>query len=327
MKRHIFSILFVCLTSVLTAQVNTRFSQLNFAPGINNPAALALDGTIMADLIYRNQWSGLDGAPVTFGFNGQYELMSDMAVGLNVYHDRIGVFQTTSIQGQYAYRLLFSGSRALIFGAGVGMDNKVVDYASTTTTISQDPVFANTYSRVVFNSSVGTYYRAPKFYVGLSIPQMFDAGFNSIGKARLKYQFHYFMNMGFYLGNGNYTFNPHIQVKAIQNAPLAADLILRNTFAGRWSLVLGYRSENALIAGFDVLITPNVRAGYSFNYNVGTLSRTKGMANEVYLGLGFPYGNSREDFGKRRYTSRKMAPKSDFKRRSNRNTKKRLIHR
>ena len=89
------------------SQTGVRFSQLNFLQGVNNPAALCLDASIMVDMVARNQWMGVEGAPTTFAVNGQYEFLDDMAVGLNVIHDRIGVHQTTNVSGQYAYRLFY----------------------------------------------------------------------------------------------------------------------------------------------------------------------------------------------------------------------------
>lgn len=327
MIRVLIIALFFSFSSETFGQSNMRLSQLNFAQGMNNPAALAYDGEIMVDMVARNQWFGVDGAPWTFALNGQYELMSDMAVGLNVYHDRIGVIETTSFSGQYSYRLLFENARALNFGLGLGADNFILDYASSTTTMLNDPAFAASYYRLVFNSSVGLYYYSPSFYVGASMPSMFNPTFNNNGKASLVLDPHYYLSAGFYFGSGNYTFNPHLQIKAVRNAPIAGDLILRNTFMGRFSLVLGYGTENSLIAGFDILISPMVRAGYSFNYDVGRLSRVKGVSNELYLGLAFPYRNDRNDFGKRRYVGNKGSFKNDYRRKTNRVNNRRLIHR
>lgn len=305
----------ICLTNGFSfGQRTIRWSQLNFVQGINNPAALAVDGEIMFDLIARNQWFGFAGAPTTFAFNGQYELVEDMAVGLSVFHDRVGVYQTTSISGQYAYRLFRSNGDVVAFGLGLGIDNYLIDYANTFTIQQGDPEFAASYSRVLFNGSVGAYYYAPSFYVGLSAPELYKPVFTD-GKAGIKLDPHYYLSAGFYLDAGeNFTFNPHLQVKATSNAPIAGDLILRNTFRGRFSIVVGYRSENSIIAGFDMLISPMVRAGYSFNYDVAKLSRAKGMSNELYFGMAFPYRSDRSDFGKRRYLDNKGGWRRDYKR-------------
>jgi type IX secretion system PorP/SprF family membrane protein len=301
-------------------QTGIRFSQLNFAQGINNPAAIAFDGQIMVDMIGRSQWMGFDGAPNTFALNGQYEIEGDMAVGLNVFHDRIGVNQTTAVSGQYAYRLFTQTGRVIAMGVGLGIDNHIIDYGSSTTTIPDDPAFMNSYSRVLFQASVGGYYYAPRFYAGVSLPEIFQPRFESSGKARPRPLLQYYFNAGWFISGGeNYTFNPNIQVKAVENAPLAGDLILRNTFMGRFSVVVGYRTEHSVIAGIDMLITPMLRAGYSFNHDVGKLARAKGMSNELYIGMAFPYRNSRNDFDRRRYVSTKGGFKRTYRKHQNRN--------
>ena len=313
----IFTLFLLIASNGLFAQNTIRFAQINFAQGVNNPASLAYDGKIMADLIVRNQWFGVEGAPTTVAFNGQYEIDANMAVGLNVFHDRIGAEMTNSFSGQYAYRLNLDYYRSVSFGIGLGLDNKVVNFRETTTTIADDPTFANeSYSRVFFNGSFGIFYNTPKFYVGASIPKLTqntrdgkDGGF----RPRL---WHYYASTGLYLGSKKYTFNPHFQLKVAMNAPIAADLILRNTFSNRFSFIVGYRTENSIIAGVDFLISEYARIGYSFNYDVGKLAKVKGVSNELYLGLAFPYNSDRSTFSRRKFVGRKGAPKRDYRKRS-----------
>lgn len=300
-------------------QSTIRFSQLNFSQAVYNPAAIAIDGEIMVDMIARNQWFGFEGAPTTLALAAQYEIVEDMAVGLNVFHDRIGVAQTTSIQGQYSYRLFTNYTDALIFGIGAGVDNYILDYQSSTVIEDLDPMFMNYYSRLMFNASLGLYYYTPTWYAGFSTPNIFSPQFDlTSGVGKIKPFPHYYLNAGVYIDAGaNYTLNPHLQVKVTRGAPVAGDLIIRNTFQGRWSFVVGYRTENSIIAGLDFLITPYCRAGYSFNYDVGKLARTKGMSNEIYLGIAFPYRNDRNDFGERRYVNNKGGWKREYRRKTN----------
>lgn len=304
------------------AQNFQRYSQLNFTQGFMNPAALAIDARMQADIIYRNQWYKFDGAPKTFAANAQYELAPDMAVGLNFYNDQIGKYQNNAVNAQYAYRLLFDNSNSLIFGVGAGIESKSADLASTVTIDPNDPVFAQGYSKVFFQSSFGMYYYSPMFYIGASIPQMFQTNFSDEDGFRPG-RFHYYASTGWYLDAGeNYTFNPNLQVKIARGAPIQGDLVLRNTFMGRWSLVVGYRTENSIIAGVDFLVTPWMRMGYSFNHDVGRLAQNKGMSNEIYLGVGFPYRNSRYDFGEPRYIDRKGGFRRDYRRKYHRKRKR-----
>lgn len=314
MKLIILVILsFVAYSSM--AQNTTRFSQFNFAQGVNNPSALALDGDFMVDLIMRHQWLGVDGAPGTIALNGQYALDNDNAVGFNYFYDKIGAQESHSFNGQYAYRVRFSADRYLALGASVGIDNRVIIFTGNELGDPNDPAFstAGAYSRVFFNAGVGLFYNSPNFYFGASIPKLFqntrigdESGFQPP-------RWHYYGTLGGYIPVGSkFIFNPHLQLKLTANAPVSADLILRNTFVNRFSIVVGYRTEQSLIAGVDFLVSQNFRLGYSFNYDIGPLSKVKGMSNELYLGFAFPYNSDRYNFGKRRYLSRKGGYKNDY---------------
>ena len=138
-------------------------------------------------------------------------------------------------------------------------------------------------------------------------------------------RWHYMLSTGFYIDAGeNYTFNPHIQIKGAVNTPLSADLILRNTF-GLWSFIVGYRTENSIIAGVDFLLTEYFRVGYSFNYTIDRLASTKASSNELYLGFAFPYRSDRYDFGRRRYIDGKGKPRNDWKKNSQRKRRKKGV--
>lgn len=321
--------LIVFLTHTLSAQNTTRYSQFNFAQGINNPSALALDGDFMVDLMMRHQWLGVDGAPTTIALNGQYALNNDNAVGFNYFYDKIGAQEFHSFNGQYAYRVRFSADRYLALGASVGIDNRVIIFTGDELGDPNDPAFSTSgaYSRVFFNAGVGLFYNSPNFYFGASIPKLFQN--TRIGKegGLQALRWHYYGTVGGYIPVGSkFTFNPHLQLKITANAPVSADLILRNTFVNKFSVVVGYRTEQSLIAGVDFLVSQNFRLGYSFNYDIGPLSKVKGMSNELYLGFAFPYNSDRYNFGKRRYISKKGGFKKDYRKtyrrkRSNRGQK------
>lgn len=311
-----FKLIFTfCVFSVSTSfgQNTPRYSQFNFAQGVNNPAALAIDSKIMVDMIFRHQWFGLEGAPTTGAINAQYEIYHDMAAGLNVSYDLIGVNHATQISGQYAYRAYLENNNAFIFGISLGLDQRVNDLPSAQLTDIDDPAFANRYSKVHFNAGFGMYYYSPKFYFGASIPQLFQSIEKSNFSGFQPPNWHYYFTTGFYIDGGeNYRLNPNIQIKTALNTPVQADLILRNTFMNAWSLNIGYRTENSLIAGADFLVGGRYRMGYAINYDLGKLSRAKGMSHELYVGIGLPYHNSREEFSQRKYLNRKASHKRDF---------------
>ncbi len=314
MSRYSLLFLGVLSASIAFGQNTPRFSQFNFAQGVNNPAALAIDSKIMVDMIFRNQWLGIEGSPSTGAINAQFELYHDMAAGLSVSYDLIGVNHATQVSGQYAYRAYLANNNALIFGLSLGMDQRVNDLTSAQLTDANDVAFAERYSKMHFNAGFGMYYHSPQFYIGASIPQLFQSIPKSNESGFQPQRWHYYLTTGFYIDGGeNYRLNPNIQIKAAMNTPIQADLTLRNTFYNSWSLVVGYRSENSLIAGFDFLIGGRYRCGYSINHDVGKLARSKGLSHELYMGIGLPYHNSREEFSQRKYLNRKAVTKRDFR--------------
>jgi type IX secretion system PorP/SprF family membrane protein len=266
-----------------------RFSQYNFVKSIYNPAALGADASYTADLIYRNQWNGIEGAPQTIAANGSYDINPNMAVGLNFYNDKIGFNQNNSFSAMYSYRLLFEKRKYLSFGLGLGGDNVAFGGQQATTTVSGDPAFNGSYSKFSFNASFGIYYRTSKFYAGLSMPELFQNKLSGADAGFKVKRWHYMAIAGYYFElSENFILTPSAQIKVAINAPLQADILLRGIYQNIGATV-GFRTEQSMIFGLDYMVKEKVRIGYSFNYDVGQLARAKGMSNEIYLGLGLPY--------------------------------------
>jgi type IX secretion system PorP/SprF family membrane protein len=305
---------FLLITSSLFGQNTIRFSNFNFTKSIYNPATLADEAPVTADLVYRTQWLGLEGAPSTFGFNGAYEINDLMAVGLNFYNDRIGLNQTNSISAMYSYRLIFDDRNYLGFGLGVGVDNISWNLNEASTIQANDPVFSMGYSKWAFNSSFGLYYRNPKFYAGISIPQLFQNTLFGADKGLKLIRFHYHALAGYYFQiSDRFTFHPSAQIKYTWNAPIQGDIILRGIFSDL-GFSAGYRSENTIVAGLDYTFINRLRIAYSANYDLEPIARSKGWSHEIYLGIGLPYYNSRVGMDGRIYVNRKGGYKGNYRR-------------
>jgi len=311
----------ICYTILVSISINAfsqntpRFSQFNVSKGLMNPAAVGTEAKISSEIIYRSQWLGVKGAPSTGGFVFGAELLPSMAVGLTAMYDQVGIAKTTTIQAAYAYRLIFNEEQYLSLGASLGVQNVNADYAAVQLTNQSDNAFNRGFNQWLFNASVGMYYNGPKMYAGFAIPELVQNVYRGDDKGFRPNRWHYYLSSGFYLGkeSSNYTFNPCVQVKLTPNAPVQADLLLRNIFRGTFAFTVGYRSENALIAGMDFMIANKARIGYSFNYNLGPYSQMTGSSHEIYLGFGLPYYYEGGRFQKRKYMNKKGNYSSTYK--------------
>ncbi len=318
MKKGLLILLLIALVNPAKAQNVYRYSQFNFLKSLYNPAALASDARLSADIVYRNQWVGLAGAPTTIGLNVASELSSNMALGINFCSDKIGLNQSTSVSAMYSYRLVFADRQYLSLGLGVGADNVVYDYAAAYTTMPNDPAFSQSYNLWKLNASLGAYFRSSKGYVGLSVPQLFQQTPSGPESGFTIPRWHYMLIGGYFFELGeNAYFNPNIQIKYTKNAPIQGDFLLRGVF-GVVGVSMGYRTENALIAGADFLIAGKFRVGYSFNYGIGSLSRVKGASHEVHLGFGLPYYFSSDSFRGEKFLSKNGKFKRNYQLRYNR---------
>lgn len=324
MRRFLLAI--ICISgSVAFGQTNARFSQFNVAKGLLNPGAIGVEARISAELIYRTQWTGQEGAPSTVGFIGAYEINSSHAVGISAINDRVGIAKSTGINAGYAYRIYINDEQYFALGASVGVQNVNNDYSRLFLINQNDPAFMQSFNQWRFNAGFGAYYNGPKMYIGYSIPSLMNNIHTGPNNGFKVNRWHHYLATGFYLSNssGSYIFNPCIQVKFVPNSPLQGDLMLRNIFYGKMAFTVGYRSENAIAAGFDIMISNVARIGYNFNYNLGRYSQFMATSHEVYLGMGLPFYYETNRFGKRQYTNKKQSFSNDYKKRARKLNKRR----
>ena len=285
--KRLITITILFLSVSASAQNLYRFGQYNFTKSIFNPAALGADASITADLVYRNQWRGIDGAPQTAAINGSCDLNPSMAVGMNFFNDRMGLNQTNSFLAMYSYRLLFDERKYLAFGLGLGGDNYTWSLNDATTETPNDPAFQGSYSAFGFQSSFGVYFRTHHYYLGFSIPQFFQ---NTTRSSRfVSDQLHYNFIGGYYFEvTDDLIIQPSAQFKIVPNAPIQVDLQVRGIYQFM-GLSLGYCTENTLFTGLDIILKERVRIGYMYNFDLGELSGVRGGSGEIYLGMGLPY--------------------------------------
>ncbi|TXH57481.1 MAG: type IX secretion system membrane protein PorP/SprF [Bacteroidia bacterium] len=272
------------------AQNLYSFNNYNYMRGVYNPASIGTDAKIQADFVYTNQWSKIDGAPQTLAFSGSYDIDEDMAVGLNFYHDQIGLYKAISFQGQYAYRFLVRERQYFALGLGLGGNNISWNLSEARLTDVGDPTFSTSYNKFTFNASFGLFYRTPRFYVGASIPQLLSTSLNGSEQGFKLKRLETYVTIGHHFPIGEkFLLNPSAQFKIQANTPLQGEIQIRNLISYIVGVTVGYRTSNALVFGIDGMIAKKVRIGYMANYGVGQLANTRGFSHEVYLGLGFPY--------------------------------------
>ena len=113
--------------SSIRSQQQNQYSQFALNKYVFNPAYAGLDFSVSANLMYRNQWDGIDGNPRDINLNAHlpFYLWSG-AIGGIVEKQSFGVLSQTSLSGSYNYVASLQNG-LLSFGGRVGISQLSVD--------------------------------------------------------------------------------------------------------------------------------------------------------------------------------------------------------
>lgn len=309
LKLIAFATLFASLSF---GQMQSRYSQNYLTTSFFNPAGGAVNADFTADVLYRNQWLGVDGAPDNIMANVSSLVTDNLSVGINFLNDRIGEYQEIDAQANVAYRFVTSDRSYINMGLGLGINNTSVDLQSVNTTQLNDPTFAASRSKLGFGASFGLLAKIDKLEVSLAIPQLVQNNIDGTDNGFKPNLFHYFISSKYTaVINDDIAIQPSVLLKLVSNSPVQADINARLIVQDMIGFTIGYRTENALNIGLDYTIAQKFRIGYSFNFDVGRIAQYKNTSHEVYLGFGLPFYKDTDPFTKRKY----LRSGGNFKRR------------
>ena len=301
MKKTIFSILFSLAFLQMLAQQDALYSQYMFNQFTINPAYAGTRNSFSSVLLFRNQWSGLSGAPNTLNFSVHTPFSGKkMALGLNFIADEIGPSKNSSIMGTYAYHLQTSKGK-LSFGLRGGFYSSSLNTSQLNFFNSSD--VHNTgevYQTITPNFDFGVYYFSPKFYSGLSVNHMFDNNAENTSQTQLNLNRHFFFNTGaVFVKNENLVFKPSIMVRYNAGSPISFDLNTSVLFKKTIWVGLTYRSSKSLIFISEYNISDFLRVGYSYDFDLSKLRKFHSGSHEVFIGCDLNF--NRKDSKSPRY--------------------------
>jgi type IX secretion system PorP/SprF family membrane protein len=297
-KSVLLSGLFILSLAPSWAQQEAMFTQYMFNGLAINPAYAGSHESLSATLLFRDQWTGLPGAPSTQTFSVHSPIRNEkIALGLQFIHDKIAIFNQYGVNGSYAYRI-FTDKGTLSLGLQFGITSYNADLSSLTPPDPSDPVFQGDVNKVMPNFGAGIYYYTDRFYIGLSAPQLVT---NSLSEDVIeidgdaRQDRHYFLTVGhmFELSH-NVKLKPNILIKAVEGAPIQMDLNLNALFSDVLWLGVSWRSLSDFDALLALQLTDQLLLGYSYDFAHTTdLSRINSGSHELMLNYRFRYAKNK----------------------------------
>lgn len=294
MKNKILYFSLLVITGLLSlpalGQQDPRFSLYMFDKTAINPAAAGSKDALEANLIARNQWLDISGAPKTAALLVEAPVASKkIGWGAEVINDQIGPTTSTAVQGDYSYHIpLFSGQ--LSAGISAGIYNYVIDFSKINYKDQSDPYNAyNRSQKIVPTAAAGLYYYSHSFYIGLSA--------NHLIKSRLTNESYdsaasFWPHAYFIVGQGitlspNLLFNPSLTIDAARNAPLAGDINLNFLLQEKLWLGLSFRARYGFGFMAAYRISPMFQLGYAYELGLNGIGQAGGGTHEISLTADF----------------------------------------
>src|SRR5690554_3316612 len=167
--------LMVLIIEDTIAQQDPQYTQYMYNMNVLNPAYAGSKESLSITALYRNQWSGIDGNPVTFTFSAHMPVGEKVGLGLSAIKDELGPVSETNVYADFSYTLELGGTSKLAFGMKAGATFHDVGLASLELQDPNDPFFAENINNTYPNIGAGAFFYTDKFYVGLSVPNFLNS--------------------------------------------------------------------------------------------------------------------------------------------------------
>jgi len=301
MKRKLFVILLVMFCLNAKAQQDPIFSNYIWNPLSFNPAIAGSSGYTTMNLTVREQWVGFEGRPRTQAFNVHAPLKNRnrrtgrISLGASILNDNIGPINSTTLQGNFSYRIKVS--RYISLNLGLKAEASLWQGKFAGLDLADDPSLATDIrSAFLPNFGFGAYLKSKNYFVGLATPRLIKNEFNN-GEANWEQGnqvSHYYLHAGYsHKFDYDLYFKPSIMINYVNNVPIDATLSANFEFDRQLWLGASYRVAQSVTPTVAFKFSNQVKAGYAYEFMVNSLVSHQFGSHELMLTYDFYYPTGR----------------------------------
>jgi type IX secretion system PorP/SprF family membrane protein len=284
--RSILTLLAVMMFSqgFLHAQQIPSFSLYNMNHYLLNPAATGVTDRLPLSVSYRKMWAGIDKSPSVQYASGDMLVAKDMGVGARLFNYTAGPLRKTGFEGTYSYHLsLGGGDTKLSFGLSLLLYQFFLNKSDLKTEDIDDQAFMGKEQMFVPDAGFGTYLYGKNYYVGLSVPQLFQRNIDLKSDIILqqKQVRHYYLHGGYIFDiNEDFKLEPSMLLKFVESGIFQADINALVTYKNMVTFGVSYRSSDAIAfqAGYK---TPDLFIGYAYDLIISGMRSNSWGSHEI----------------------------------------------
>ena len=289
-------LLLLFLSTSLSAQIETMYSLYRFNPQVLTPVQAGSTTNSEMILMYRNQWSGFEGAPRNLGFSGNFKWGKKKGVGVGALLDEAGPVRSTILSGDFAYHIKLNQKWNLDGGIRLGVANIALNFSQIRLINPNDNLFSGDRSTGL-QPNLGWGFRFAKkddgFFFSFSQPRIIKYDFGTYNGAFKDVAYYYAMT-GTKIGLGGQvetsnglqsrvTLYPSILLRLATDTPLSYDLNLTANLKGKLDVGLSYRRADSYGFRLGVQATPRIYLGYVYELPISEIRRVSSQTHEMAI--------------------------------------------
>jgi type IX secretion system PorP/SprF family membrane protein len=253
-----------------------------------NPAYAGEQGCTEVFFSHLNQWSRIEGAPVTSLLSANTRLGKKWGIGSNVLIDKLGMLQQVAASGSASYGFTLAKEHKIRLGITAGYYQfRINPDGAVAFDLNDNIVNGGSQSSSSINTEIGFLYQFKGLEASFSSKQVIQtfsnfaySGLDGYGLRR-----HFIGLLGYKFSlNSNLSLKPSILYKGINNVSqldINADMTYKNFLQGG----LGYRTGVGLIGRIGVNVRDLFFIGYAYEAPIQNIASYGAGSHELILGL------------------------------------------
>lgn len=245
------------------AQQEAHYTQFSYNNMLLNPGFAGSRRIPTATALYRNQWMGYEGHPISYLASFDTPLKKTrLGAGATVSHQQEGIVYRNFINLALNYDVI--NTEDMTFRIGMSANAKKYRFNLQDPQIyvknPNDAYLAQESPTILkTNLGMGIYFDMKSFYVGFSCPNLIknpiELNKNHVFDPYSAEQRHAYLQLGgfFRLRSEAFHLKPSVMIKYVKNAPLSADLNLGLMYDRRFLIAGAFRTGNSKYGGSDAL--------------------------------------------------------------------------
>lgn len=243
-----------------------------------NPAALGTEQGHTVSIDIRNQWQGVVDAPQTQTFFTTHRINDRIGLGFSIANNKVFIQKQAGIYADFSYALQVGDSSRIYTGIKFGGDFFNIDGSRINTYTTPygtyyDPYLQTISGKFQVNIGTGLFYEHPKFYVGISVPNLLASDKvkqkNDV-MTSVAERIHFYGLAGYYWNfTDEFAIKPMIQARFAKDISPSFNFTIAGTYLKNSELGITYRTDNAL-GGYLLFHIPKylVAVGYGYESNL-----------------------------------------------------------